>query len=266
MEPGSSVTADGRGEGAASSVVADGRASVVLTTDAGDGVSAASQAIPAVGSTIIPLVALPHADLSDSMFVLERSQGQYAHGRSYHQTAHLLLGRVRAVETNVAKYNDFVAKEDVYVEVFGRPQRASSVDVEQRSRRGSQPRYVAKLESCGVDFDLNFFASVDEEKDDDEAGSPGSAFGLSYSLLGGELHPCRYVGSRRLCTLPAVPSICAPECSRPPPRVQLEGSCAPLRRSAPALLRVPALPGWLWSIGTVPHRLLLTPVHLVVRL
>ena len=30
MEPGSSVTADGRGEGAASSVVADGRASVVL--------------------------------------------------------------------------------------------------------------------------------------------------------------------------------------------------------------------------------------------
>ena len=70
---------------------------------------------------------------------------------------------------------------------------------------------MAKLESCGVDFDLNFFASVDEEKDDDEAGSPGSAFGLSYSLLGGELHPCRYVGSRRLCTLPAVPSICAPE-------------------------------------------------------
>ena len=82
MEPGSSVTADGRGEGAASSVVADGRASVVLTPDAGDGVSAASLANPAVG-TIIPLVALPHADLSDSMFVLERSQAQYAHGRSY---------------------------------------------------------------------------------------------------------------------------------------------------------------------------------------
>ena len=145
-------------------------------TDAGDGVSAASQAIPAVGSTIIPLVALPHADLSDSMFVLERSQGQYAHGRSYHQTPHLLLGRVRAVETNdVAKYNDFVAKDDVYVEVFGRPQRATSVDVEQRSRRGPQPRYVAKLESCGVDFDLNFFACVDESKDDNGAGSLGSA-------------------------------------------------------------------------------------------
>ena len=180
---------DGRHEGAPVSALADGMPPVELA-DARTSM-AANATIAAGCSGLLPVIALPYVELKPGDFKLQSSALQIGQGRSYHQTAHLFLGRVRAVETDVAKYNDFGRGDVTYIEVFGRDHLATGIAPDGRSSTAAFPRYVAQLENCGIDFGLAFVARADGDSDVADNDGTGPAFGVSYSLLGGEPHPCR---------------------------------------------------------------------------
>ena len=188
IKPAISAMIDGRHEGAPVSALADGMPPVVELADART--STADNAIAAGCSGLLPVIALPYVELKHGVFDLHRSALQIGQGRSYHQTAHLFLGRVRAVETDVAKYNDFGSRAATYIEVFGTDHRATAIALDGRSSTAAFPRYVAQLENCGIDFDLAFVARAGVADNDDLDGT-GPAFVVSYSLLGGEPLPCR---------------------------------------------------------------------------
>ena len=180
---------DGRHEGASVSALADGMPPVVELADART--STADNATIAAGcSGLLPVIALPYVAHKPGDFVLHRSALQIGQGRSYHQTAHLFLGRVRAVETDVAKYNDFESGADTYIEVFGTDHRATAIAPDGRSSTAAFPRYVAQLKNCGIDFDIAFVARAGVADNDDLDGT-GPVYVVSYSLLGGEPLPCR---------------------------------------------------------------------------
>ena len=190
IKPENSAMIDGRHEVAPASALADGMPPVEL---ADARTSTADNATIAVGcSGLFPVIALPCVELNPRAFLLQSSAVQVGQGRSYHQIAHLFLGRVRAVETDVAKYNHYLRGEVTYIEVFGRDHVATSIAPDGRSSTAAFPRYVAQLQNCGIDFDLAFVARADDADNDDIDGT-GPAFSFSYSLLGGEPLPCRCV-------------------------------------------------------------------------
>ena len=189
IQPGNSAMIDARHEGAPVIALADGMPPVEL---ADARTSTADNATVAVGgSGLFPVIALPYVKIQSFAFNLERAPLQYGQGRSYHQTAHLFLGRVRAVEADVAKYNLYLgSRADTYIELFGRDHRATVIAPDGRSSTAAFPRYVAQLENCGIDFDIAFVARAGVADNDDLDGT-GPVYVVSYSLLGGEPLPCR---------------------------------------------------------------------------
>ena len=94
-------------------------------------------------------------------------------GRYRHNAAMLYLGRIRVYEMGPLDRDRFTADRTATISVLGQPEKVASIHTQ---GRGDSKRIVARLESCGVDMQIRFYADA----------VSGSA---SYSVMGGAKYP-----------------------------------------------------------------------------
>ena len=109
----------------------------------------------------------------NNQWLLRAAAATKSTGRYRHNAAMLYLGRIRLYEMGPLDRDRFTADRTATISVLGQPEKVASIHTQ---GRGDSKRIVARLESCGVDMQIRFYADA----------VSGSA---SYSVMGGAKYP-----------------------------------------------------------------------------
>ena len=109
----------------------------------------------------------------NSPWLLRAAAATKSTGRYRHNASMLNLGRIRVCEMGPLDRDRFTADRTATISVLGQPEKVASIHTQ---GRGDSKRIVARLESCGVDMQIRFYADA----------VSGSA---SYSVMGGAKYP-----------------------------------------------------------------------------